>query len=108
MLQNACTLKYLLDCLIASSRGGGTRAKIIEALKEKAQNTNQLTVLLGLSYKTISYHLEILKRYRLVISVDNAHVGCYCLSRNLENNYDLFENLLMQMYKGRISCQQVW
>ena len=35
-------LKYLLGWLIAGTRGGVTRAKIIETLRETPQNANQL------------------------------------------------------------------
>ena len=42
MSANARSLKYLLGWLIAGTRGGPTRAKIIEALRENPQNANQL------------------------------------------------------------------
>ena len=42
MSANIRSLKYLLGWLIAGTRGGPTRAKIIEALKETPQNANQL------------------------------------------------------------------
>ncbi|MDI9644837.1 MAG: ArsR family transcriptional regulator, partial [Candidatus Verstraetearchaeota archaeon] len=37
----------MLGWLIAGTRGGETRAKIIEALREQPRNANQLANLLG-------------------------------------------------------------
>ena len=42
-------LKYLLGWLIAGTRGGVTRARIIKALKKKPQNANQLATLLKMT-----------------------------------------------------------
>ena len=45
------SLKYLLGWLIAGTRGGPTRAKIISALQETPQNANQLATLLKMDRK---------------------------------------------------------
>jgi DNA-binding transcriptional ArsR family regulator len=57
-------LKYLLGWLIAGSRGGLTRAKIIEELRENPQNANQLANSLGMDYRTIRHHLKLLQKNR--------------------------------------------
>jgi DNA-binding transcriptional ArsR family regulator len=60
MSASARPLKYLLGWLIAGTRGGATRAKIIETLKETPQNANQLATLLGMDYRTIRHHIKVL------------------------------------------------
>ena len=65
MSANARSLKYLLGWLIAGTRGGPTRAKMIEALKESPQNANQLATLLKMDYKTMRHHLEVLEKNRV-------------------------------------------
>jgi len=53
-------LRQLLWYLIAGTRGGMNRARILEALHERPYNANQLSETLGLDYRTIRHHLELL------------------------------------------------
>ena len=69
MSANARSLKYLLGWLIAGTRGGPTRAKIIVSLKETPQNANQLATLLKMDYKTMRHHLEVLEKNKIITSV---------------------------------------
>jgi len=91
MSGNARSLKYLLGWLIAGTRGGVTRAKIFEALKEKPQNANQLATVLKMDYKTMRHHLEVLEKNRLITSVGERYGATYFLSQVMEDIYALFE-----------------
>jgi DNA-binding transcriptional ArsR family regulator len=92
-------LKYLLGWLIAGTRGGVTRAKIIEALKETPQNANQLANVLEMDYRTIRHHLKILEKNRLITSAGNGYGTTYFLSTELEENYGLFEEIVNKIWK---------
>jgi DNA-binding transcriptional ArsR family regulator len=92
-------LKYLLGWLIAGTRGGPTRAKIIEALKEAPQNANQLATLLGMDYRTIRHHLEVLEKNKIITSVGEGYGTTYFLSSAMEENYALFEEILKKIWK---------
>ena len=92
-------LKYLLGWLIAGSRGGITRAKIIETLRENPQNANQLATSLGMDYRTIRHHLKILLKNRLITSTGDGYGKTYFLSVDLEENYVLFEEILNKLWK---------
>lgn len=92
-------LKYLLGWLIAGTRGGVTRARIIEALKETPQNANQLATLLGMDYRTIRHHLGVLQKNRITTSVGEGYGTTYFLSPALEENYALFEEILKKIWK---------
>jgi DNA-binding transcriptional ArsR family regulator len=92
-------LKYLLGWLIAGTRGGVTRARIIEALKETPQNANQLANLLGMDYRTIRHHLGVLQKNRITTSVGEGYGTTYFLSPALEENYALFEEILKKIWK---------
>jgi len=87
-------LKYLLGWLIAGTRGGVTRAKIIKALKENPQNANQLANLLKMDYRTIRHHLEVLQKNRMITSAGDKYGVTYFLSQEMEENYALFEEIL--------------
>jgi len=92
-------VKYLLGWLIAGTRGGATRAKIIEILKETPQNANQLANLLGMDYRTIRHHIEVLEKNRLITSAGEGYGTTYFLSSMLEENYALFEEILKKIWK---------
>jgi DNA-binding transcriptional ArsR family regulator len=95
----ARSLKYLLGWLIAGTRGGPTRAKIIEALKETPQNANQLATLLKMDYKTMRHHLDVLVKNRIIISMGDRYGETYFLSQTLEDNYSLFEEIVKKIGK---------
>jgi DNA-binding transcriptional ArsR family regulator len=92
-------LKYLLGWLLAGTRGGLTRAKIIMALKEAPQNANQLATSLKLDYRTIRHHLKVLEKNKLVLSEGEAYGTTYFLSPVMEENYTLFEEILKRIWK---------
>ncbi len=52
--------------LISATRGGPTRAVIMHELLQKPQNPNRLAEKLGLDYKTITHHLQVLRRINWV------------------------------------------
>jgi len=95
----ARSLKYLLGWLIAGTRGGPTRAKIIEALKETPQNANQLATLLKMDYKTMRHHLEVLEKNRIITSMGDRYGATYFLSQTLEDNYGVFEEIMKKIGK---------
>ncbi len=92
-------LKYLLGWLIAGTRGGVTRAKIIETLRENPQNANQLANSLEMDYRTIRHHLKILQKNRIITSAGNGYGTTYFLSPDMEENYGLFEEIMNKLWK---------
>jgi len=96
---NARSLKYLLGWLIAGTRGGASRAKIIETLKETPQNANQLANQLGMDYRTIRHHLKVLEKNKIVTTAGEGYGTTYFLSPALEENYEVFEEIVNRMWK---------
>ncbi len=92
-------MKYLLGWLIAGTRGGATRARIIETLKETPQNANQLAKVLEFDYRTIRHHLEVLEKNRILTSAGEGYGTTYFLSPVLEENYGLFEEIVKKIWK---------
>jgi len=92
-------LKYLLGWLIAGTRGGITRARIIRTLKETPQNANQLASLLKMDYRTIRHHLKILQKNRIITSAGDRYGTTYFLSPVMEKNYALFEEIVNKIWK---------
>ena len=87
-------LRQLLWYLIAGTRGGANRARIIEALRDHPYNANQLTEALRLDYRTIRHHLALLEKNGLVSRpTGDAYAAPYFLSPYLEGNYAVFEEI---------------
>ena len=99
MTSNARTLKYLLGWLIAGTRGGPTRAKIIESLNETPQNANQLASSLKMDYKTMRHHLEVLEKNKIITSVGDRYGSTYFLTQAMEENYSIFEEIMKRIGK---------
>jgi DNA-binding transcriptional ArsR family regulator len=89
----------LLGWLIAGTRGGVTRAKMIAILKETPQNANQLANLLEMDYRTIRHHVEVLEKNRIITSAGEGYGKTYFLSPVMEENYALFEEIVKKIWK---------
>ncbi|HLQ41319.1 MAG TPA: winged helix-turn-helix domain-containing protein [Thermoplasmata archaeon] len=95
-------LRQLLWYLIAGTRGGMNRARILEALHERPYNANQLSETLGLDYRTIRHHLELLQKNGLISRPSgDAYASPYFVSSYLEGNYAIFEEIRKKMPSSR-------
>ena len=83
-------MKKLLWELLAGTKGGTNRARIIDTLKNRPYNTNQLAERLSLNYKTIKYHISILEKNGIVISESKGYGALYFLSEDMEDNFATF------------------
>ncbi len=93
-------MKRLLWWLIAGTKGGMNRARIIMILHDRPYNANQLTEKLGLDYKTVQHHLEVLKKNDIIISPRGKKYGAmYFLSDLMEAHYEIFREIWDQIGK---------
>lgn len=98
----SAALRQLLWFLLAGTRGGLNRARIIEALRARPRNANQLGNDLGLDYRTIRHHLQLLERNGLLKRpAGPAYAAPYFLSEYLEANYPVFEEIRRKMPPSR-------
>ena len=74
------------------------RARIIRALKDRPYNANQLTELLGLDYKTVRHHLNVLLNNKVITSAGERYGTVYFLSQYMEKEYEVFEDYLDKMW----------
>ncbi|MFW9919117.1 MAG: winged helix-turn-helix domain-containing protein [Candidatus Thorarchaeota archaeon] len=85
--------KRLLWWLLAGTRGGVNRARIILALHEFPSNANQLAEQLSLDYKTIRHHLDVLVEHTVLIPQGEGYGTIYFVSDDIENNFEEFEQI---------------
>ena len=85
--------KRLLWFLFAGSRGGDNRVKIIDLLKERPYNINQLSESLGLDYKAIQHHILVLQKNNMITKVGEKYGVLYFISNYLEANIEAFNEI---------------
>lgn len=94
-------VKRLLWFVFAGSRGGLNRLRIISSIKEKPQNTNQLSKELQLDYKAISHHINVLEKNNLITKVGEKYGVTYFISTFLEVNLESLEEIEKQLDKSK-------
>jgi DNA-binding transcriptional ArsR family regulator len=85
--------KRLLWFLFAGSRGGDNRMKIIDLLKERPYNINQLSESLGLDYKAIQHHILVLQKNNMITKMGEKYGVLYFVSNYLEANIEAFNEI---------------
>ena len=89
--------KRILWYLIASSRGGVNRAKIIDLVNSRPANANQIASELKLDYKTVLHHLKVLSENGLIVTDNKETYGAiYFLTPLMEKNYASFKEILVR------------
>ena len=87
-------MKNILWYLIAGTKGGETRGKIITYLKDNPSNANKLAEMLKLDYKTIRHHLEILEKNNIISPINKGNYGAvFFLSEYMQANINIFNEI---------------
>jgi DNA-binding transcriptional ArsR family regulator len=91
--------RRLLWYLFAGSKGGDNRIRIIDLLKERPYNINQLAEALGLDYKAIQHHIVVLEKNNLVSKMGEKYGILYFISSYLEANIESFDEIRSKIKK---------
>ena len=83
--------------LLAGTRGGKNRAKIIRSLDERPRNANQLAESMDVDYNTVRHHLDVLLDHNVVERGGDDYGALYFLTDQFEHNRDVFENVTQHM-----------
>ncbi len=76
-------LKRSLFWLLIASRGGDTRIKILSLILNEPLNKNELSKSLGLNYRTVTHHLNVLIRNN-IIREDQKYGGLVYVNEVME------------------------
>ena len=91
--------RYLLQWLIAGTRGGVNRGRIIIELRAEPKNANQLAIALEVDYRSIRHHLKILEENGLITSIGDQYGKMFFTSIELEENWAIFEEIWKEIGK---------
>ena len=87
-------MKNLIWYMFAGTRGGITRARIIDLIRNNPANANKISEILKLDYKTIRHHLKAMEKNDLIYAIDKERYGAvYFLSEILESNIKTFDSI---------------
>ena len=94
--------KNLLFYVFVGSRGGDNRIRIIESLQILPKNTNQLANELGLNYRAIQHHIEVLEKNNLITKVGDKYGVNYFPSNFFDVNVEIFKEIISKSKKGEV------
>ena len=83
--------------LLAGTRGGENRARIIRLLDERPRNANRLAGELDVDYNTVRHHLDVLLDHDVVERGGDDYGAMYFLTDRFEHHRDTFETITEQM-----------
>ncbi|HEX2013622.1 MAG TPA: winged helix-turn-helix domain-containing protein [Nitrososphaera sp.] len=95
--------KRLLWYLFAGSRGGENRIRIIDLLKERPHNMNQLAEALGVDYKAVQHHIGVLEKNNMVTRTGEKYGVLYFISNYLEVNIEAFNEVRAAIDKKNLN-----
>jgi len=89
--------------LIAGTRGGLNRAKIIWFLRDRPSNANAIAEHLRLDYKTVRHHLDVLRANDVVMASgeNDGYATRYALTPRLQTHFDEFLEIWSR-FRGKL------
>lgn len=91
--------RRLLWYLFAGSKGAQNRIRIIEILRERPSNINQLSESLSLDYKGVLHHISVLEKNNLVTKAGKKYGVLYFISDYLEHNIETYKEIKSKIVK---------
>lgn len=76
------------------------RVRIIRLLRERPYNTNQLTKMLGVDYKTTEHHLRVLQENRIVTPSSDGYGAVFLLTPGMETCMPEFDEIAAKIEGG--------
>ena len=89
--------KMILWSIIAGTRGGINRVKILNLLKTTPMNANKIATVMNLDYKTISHHVKILSKNNLVVKTEKDYGAEYYLTQIMKENQSVLEEIMQKI-----------
>lgn len=86
-------MEAVLWHVLASSRGGPNRLRIIRLLDERPRNANELADALGVDYTTVRHHLDVLEANRIVYEATEGYGAIYMPTDQTRDHWGVVERI---------------
>ena len=83
--------------VLAGTRGGPNRARLLRALDERPRNANRLAEDLDLAYKTVRHHLDVLEENDVVESTGQEYGAVYLPTERTRTHWETVEDIIDQV-----------
>ena len=90
-------MEAVLWYVLAGTRGGINRVRILRALDERPRNPNQLAEDMDLNYDTVRHHLDVLTENDVLESSGDDYGAVYLPSDTAETHWDTVERIVEQV-----------
>jgi DNA-binding transcriptional ArsR family regulator len=80
--------------LLASSRGGPSRVRLLRAIHERPRNANHLAEALDLDYRTLRHHLDRLLENNVVRSTEEDYGAVYPVTDQAQFHWETIEAIM--------------
>ncbi len=92
--------RSLLWYVLAGTRGGPNRIRILEELRTRPHNAHQLATAVGLDYRTTRHHLGLLERNGLVLRpLGTTYASPYELAPAVAERFEV----IREIQEGRLA-----
>ncbi|HZY46858.1 MAG TPA: winged helix-turn-helix domain-containing protein [Candidatus Bathyarchaeia archaeon] len=83
--------------VLAGSRGGINRGRIINLLRNGPRNVNQLAEALDVHYRVAEHHVRALEKNNLIVPSGERYGKLYFLSQEMEAHLRIFDEIWTQV-----------
>lgn len=90
-------MEAVLWYVLTGTRGGANRARILQSLEERPRNANQLAESLGLDYKTVRHHLDVLVENDVLEPSGDDYGAVYLITDRARDHWDVIEEIIEQV-----------
>jgi predicted transcriptional regulator len=84
----------ILWSIIAGTRGGINRAKILNLLATMPVNANKISTILNLDHKTVIHHVNILTKNELIVKEEKDYGANYNLTQIMKDNQNTLTEIM--------------
>jgi len=93
--------KRLLWFVFTGSKGGLNRIRLISVIRKTPLNANQLAKEMGLDYKAIQHHVNVLEKNNLITRVGEKYGATFFISTFLEVNLETFDEIVTKLEQSK-------
>lgn len=87
-------MEAVLWYVLAGTRGGINRVRILQLLDDRPRNANRLAEELDLNYDTVRHHLDVLTDNDVVTASGDEYGAVYLPTDSARRNWDIVQDII--------------